>query len=381
MDVTTETLPCYHRRHHCGGGFQNLDEHQRPLSLWQGLMWSARRIFHKKTHAPPAVQTPDMLALRRPPERLRVTWLGHTTVLIQTPGLTLLTDPVFSDRASPVSFAGPRRLAPPALPVRDLPPIDVVLLSHDHYDHCDRASIVELAHRFAPVFFVPLGVAPLLRRWEAEPIVELDWWQRATLRTPAGPLRLTCTPARHFSGRSLFDRNRTLWTSWMIEAPATDATQNGRSGTGVSSNNGTSIAAAEPPSIRVYFGGDTGAGTHFEDIRAQLGAPEVALLPIGAYMPRSLMAPVHVGPEEAVQAFETLDAGHLVPTHWGTFDLAEEPVHAPAALLREIAEQRSLTERVHIPSPGESLSFDTPSPSEAACEAGSAEKPPPRSRR
>ena len=372
MNLTTETLPWHHRRHHCAGGFRNLDDKQgRPLSLWKGLTWSARRIFHDKTHRPPAVRRPDTLALRRRPEHVRATWIGHTTVLVQTPGFTLLTDPIFSDRASPVSFAGPRRLAPPALRVRDLPALDAVLLSHDHYDHCDQASIEALHRRHAPVFFVPLGVAALLRDWGVGPVVELDWWQCATLRpgaarAEAGPLRLTCTPARHFSGRSLFDRNATLWASWMIEAPAAaggppraqPSGPNGQGGANASSPSG----AAEP--IRIYFGGDTGAGSHFAEIGERLGAPEVALLPIGAFQPRELMAPVHTGPQEALDAFEALGAEHFVPTHWGTFDLAEEAVHDPAERLHRLAAERGLAERVRGPAPGEVLSF-TPAPGEA----------------
>ena len=356
MDLTTQLLPWHHRRHHRAGGFHNLDEHQRPISLWKGITWSVQRIFHGKTHRPPTVHPPDTVQLRRRPERLRITWIGHSTALIQTPGFNLLTDPIFSDRASPVTFAGPHRLVPPALTARDLPDIDAVLLSHDHYDHCDQASIEALHRHHEPVFFVPLGVAAHLRTWGVGPVVELDWWQRATLRpdadsaTELGPLQLTCTPARHFSGRSLFDRNSTLWASWMIEAPAASPAQNG------------SAPAGEP--VRVYFGGDTGEGKHFEDIRARLGIPEVALLPIGAFEPRELMAPVHMGPEEALRAFQTLQAEHFVPLHWGTFDLAEETVQAPAAQLKTIARRRNLAARIRVPSPGEALSF-APGPAEA----------------
>jgi L-ascorbate metabolism protein UlaG (beta-lactamase superfamily) len=367
MDHTIETLPWHDCRHHRTGGFQNVDEHRRPLSIWKGLTWSARRIFHGKTHRPPSVRTPDTVALRRRPARLRITWIGHTTVLVQTPDFTLLTDPIFAHRASPVPFAGPARLIPPALPVRDLPRIDAVLLSHDHYDHCDREAIEELSRRFEPTFFVPLGVARRLRDWGVEPTVEMDWWQRATFRlgekrTEAGPLRLTCTPARHFSGRSLFDRNSTLWASWMIEAPAgASAEQSAPSTNGNGHAPSTNGHPADDPdeTVRVYFGGDTGDGTHLEKIRERLGAPEVALLPIGAFQPRDLMAPIHIGPQEAMDAFEALEAEHFVPTHWGTFDLSEETVQAPAELLKEIAARRGLSGRVRIPDPGEVLSFET----------------------
>lgn len=383
MDLTTETLPWHHRRHHCRGGFQNPeDEQARPLSIWKGLTWSARRLFHGKTHEPPSPETPDAAALRRSPERLRVTWIGHTTVLVQTPSFTLLTDPIFSHRASPVTFAGPSRLAPPALSLGDLPEIDAVVLSHDHYDHCDQQSIEALYRRHEPTFFVPLGVAAHLRQWGVGPIVELDWWQRATLspHDKAGPLRLTCTPARHFSGRSLFDRNSTLWASWMIEAPAApgggalppggdgasakETSSNGTSADGASSNgagtNGFAPASGEAP-VRVYFGGDTGDGEHFADIGERLPPADVALLPIGAFQPRPLMEPVHIGPEEAVRAFDALGARHAVPTHWGAFDLAEETVQAPGEKLRALIERRGLSERFRVTAPGEVLSFDNAS--------------------
>ncbi|PSQ98239.1 MAG: hypothetical protein BRD48_07905 [Bacteroidetes bacterium QS_9_68_14] len=348
MNLTTETLPWYHRRHHCRGGFQNLeDERARPLSILKGLAWSARRFFSGKTHVPPPSQSPDAAELRRRPERLRVTWIGHTTVLVQTPGFTLLTDPIFSRRASPVTFAGPSRLAPPALSPGDLPEIDAVVLSHDHYDHCDRSSLEALYRRYEPTFFVPLGVAAHLRSWGVGPAVELDWWQRATLAPDdkAGPLRLTCTPARHFSGRSLFDRNTTLWSSWMIEAPATTGP------------NGP--APGEAP-VRVYFGGDTGDGSHFAEIGERLPPADVALLPIGASQPRALMEPVHIGPEDAVRALDALGAARAMPTHWGAFDLAEEAVQAPAEQLRALIERLGLDERFPVPVPGEVLSFGAP---------------------
>jgi L-ascorbate metabolism protein UlaG (beta-lactamase superfamily) len=393
MNLTTETLPWYHRRHHCRGGFQNPeDERARPLSIWKGLTWSARRFFNGKTHAPPPSQSPDVAELRRRPERLRVTWIGHTTVLVQTPGFTLLTDPIFSRRASPVTFAGPSRLAPPALPLGDLPEIDAVVLSHDHYDHCDRSSLEALYRRHEPTFFVPLGVAAHLRDWGVGPVVELDWWQRATLAPgdKAGPLRLTCTPARHFSGRSLFDRNATLWSSWMIEAPATtgpsapggdgipagdgagangassNGTSNGTSGNATSSNGtGPNGLASGGAPVRVYFGGDTGDGSHFAEIGERLPPADVALLPIGAFQPRALMEPVHIGPEDAVRALDALGAARAVPTHWGAFDLAEETVQAPAEELRVLIERRGLSERFCMVAPGEVLSFGTPTAADA----------------
>jgi L-ascorbate metabolism protein UlaG (beta-lactamase superfamily) len=425
MDCTVETLSCHHRRHHRPGGFQNLGTRdQRGASLWNGLGWAARRLVGGKTHEPPPVRTPDAQALRRSPDAgtTRVTWIGHSTTLIQTPDVTLLTDPIFSDRASPVSFAGPSRLIPPAMEVDELPPVDVVLLSHDHYDHCDQASLEALHRRHEPVFFVPLGVAARLRRWGLGPVIEMDWWQRATLRLSETrpPLHVTCAPASHFSGRSLFDSNSTLRASWQSDAPvaATEKglTENGSSANGSSANgsspngnsangasaNGASAKGAptvaedllEPDangaassssgeSVRIYFGGDSGSGDHFAEIRERLGAPDAAVLPIGAFEPRALMESVHIGPEEAVRAFEVLEAEHFVPIHWGTFDLAEETVQAPAELLEQLlARERHSPERFHVPDPGEVLSLErtaprgTDSTKEAPVEEASVERVP-----
>jgi L-ascorbate metabolism protein UlaG (beta-lactamase superfamily) len=279
-----------------------------------------RRAFQTKQNRPPAVRPVSLDTLHRPPDALRLTWIGHASLLLQWPGCTVLTDPMFSSRASPVSWAGPERLPSLPLSIDDLPPVDVVLLSHDHYDHLDAASIRALRARFDPLFLVPLGVDRRLRRWGIERIVAADWWQYVDI----SGWRFHCTPAQHFSGRGLWDRNTTLWAGWYI-IPRDDA----------------SIP-------RLFFAGDTAYAAHFSACRERLGAPDVACLPIGANRPRRIMRPVHMNPDEALQAFYDLNARRLIPIHWGTFDLADEPVQAPARRLRTLTTHHPEGARVTI---------------------------------
>ncbi len=306
--------PWHDRRHHRGGGFRTPWATPHRASLLDLTQWLARYLSRRKHNVPPPVRAIDAARLHVRPRRLRITWLGHATLLIQTPTLTLLTDPIFSERASPLRFVGPRRL--PALPLEPaaLPPIDAVLLSHNHYDHLDRPSAHLLARRFDPLFAAPLGVARHLHRWGLRRTLTMDWGQHVALGAAGAGLRLHCTPAQHFSGRGLLDRNRTLWAGWYLE---------------------TESGETEDP-VRVFFAGDTAYGPHFAQIRERLGAPHVALLPIGANRPRAVMRPVHMNPPEAARAAADLRAAHVVPTHWGTFDLAAEPVQEPPARFRRL---------------------------------------------
>jgi L-ascorbate metabolism protein UlaG (beta-lactamase superfamily) len=230
------------------------------------------------------------------PDNVAITFINHASFLIHLPGAVVLTDPIFSQRCSPVSWAGPKRVRPPGIALADLPRPDVVLLSHNHYDHMDFPSLRALQARYAPRFVTTLGNSRTLAKLGIA-ATELDWWQD----TSAGFLRITATPARHFSARTPFDRNRTLWGGFMISAGAGS----------------------------VLFAGDSGTGPHWADIRTRLGAPDVALLPIGAYEPRWFMAPVHMNPAEAVEAHLTLGARQSVGMHFGTFQLTDEAIDAP----------------------------------------------------
>jgi L-ascorbate metabolism protein UlaG (beta-lactamase superfamily) len=237
-----------------------------------------------------------------PPSRvevsgLRVTLVNHSTVLIQQGATNILTDPIWSERASPVSWLGPKRRRKPGVRMEDLPPIHAVLISHNHFDHLDLPTLRQLAARGSSTFVVAARGARLLRSQRIESVHELDWGESLAI----SGFIIHSVPALHFSARSILDRNKTLWCGYIIEYPES----------------------------LVYFAGDTGFGSHFAQIREKFGSPQVALLPIGAYEPRWFMSPVHMAPEEAVRAHEILGAKTSIAIHHGTFQLADEGIDTP----------------------------------------------------
>jgi N-acyl-phosphatidylethanolamine-hydrolysing phospholipase D len=287
------------------------------LPFFARRMWAS---WFPRPGAAPRVPFDPAAMLNSP----SVTWIGHATLLVRLDGVTFLTDPMFSERASPLSFAGPRRLVDPGVPLADLPKVDFVVLSHDHYDHTDVHSVRALAARGAR-FIVPRGMGALLRGWGAD-AAELAWWEQATF----GPLRVHCVPARHFSGRTLTDRNRRLWAGWVVEGD----------------------------SRRFYFAGDTAYFPGFGEIGERLGPADLAAVPIGAYLPAAMMKPVHVTPEEALRGATEAGAKRIVGMHFGTFDLTDEPLDEPPVRFRAEAARLGLgDDRAFVLKIGETRGF------------------------
>ena len=262
---------------------------------------------------------------------LRVTAIGHASLLIQAAGVNILTDPVWSERASPVSFAGPKRVSAPGVAFDDLPPIDVVLLSHCHYDHLDVATLRRLQAAHAPLIGMPLGNDAIVRAAvpEARCVVG-DWWDRLAL---SDRVSTTLTPATHWANRWPTDVRMALWSGHWLDTPAGS----------------------------VWFAGDTGYGDGaiFRQIRERLGAPDVALIPIGAYEPRWFMSAQHVNPEEAVRILQDVEAGHALGIHWGTFQLTDESRDAPRlALATALSANGIPPQRFVAAQAGEAYGFD-----------------------
>ena len=276
-----------------------------PMPLWE--------FFCPKEQRSPLAPLPTVDPLpdwRRPPETgLRVTVLGHSTLLLEIDGARVLTDPVWSPRASPTRRAGPKRFQPMPVALGALPPVDVILLSHDHYDHLDYWVIRELAGGDTR-FICPLGVGAHLEAWGVAPqrITEVDWWESVDL--PGRDLRITATPAQHFSGRAPGTRNHTLWASYVLEGST----------------------------HRVFFGADTGLTREYESIRARFHPFDLVFLEIGAFHPA--WGDIHLGPERALTALDFLGGGPLLPIHWGTFDLAPHRWDQPIEALTRLAHGR-----------------------------------------
>ena len=287
--------------HFDGTRFFNPGEPETDRTLKQVLRW--QRSMPNNPWPGSVAVTPVIPDARV--ERLRVTMVGHATLLIQVAGLNLLTDPVWSDRASPLAFAGPKRVTAPGVRMEDLPPIDAILLSHNHYDHLDIKTLKALHQRHAPLIVTPLGNDAIVRRHSPAARIKAGDWGAEVEIAPGAQVHIV--PATHWSSRGIRDRRMALWSGFMLRA-------GGR---------------------LVYFAGDTGYGTGriFRTMRERFGPPDLAIIPIGAYDPRWFMAAQHVDPEEAVQIMRDLDARAAVGVHWGTFKLTGEPRDEPATRL------------------------------------------------
>jgi N-acyl-phosphatidylethanolamine-hydrolysing phospholipase D len=310
-------IPDPARPHHRPGGFRNNFVDFTPKGLVELLHWRALSIrdgLPRPPREPIPVVEPDLAFIHanaRAGSAMQpaATWIGHATVLMQLGGLNMLTDPIFSERASPLSFVGPRRHQPPGLRLDQLPRIDLVLVSHNHYDHCDADSLLALNRQNggAPLFVVPLGLKDWLAGLGITRAVELDWWQSHRLDRA----EVMLTPVQHWSGRGLHDRMDTLWGGFAVLTPGFD----------------------------VFHAGDTGYSADFAEIRRRLAARQgrhgfdLALLPIGGYEPRWFMASQHVNPDESVRMHRDLGARRSLGMHWGTFELTDESLdEAPRAL-------------------------------------------------
>ncbi|MCB9600933.1 MAG: MBL fold metallo-hydrolase [Sandaracinus sp.] len=292
----------------------------------QGPSWPIFRefLFGGRKRRPPGripVESPFEAWSKKDDTGLRITWLGHSTTLLELDGVRVLTDPVFGERVSPVSFAGAKRFHEVPATIDQLPAVDLVLLSHDHYDHLCASSMRAIAKLGVPVV-TALGVGARLEKMGVDPakIVELDWWESYAL--PGERLRVTATPAQHFSGRSLTDRNRTLWASWVLQSERR----------------------------KIFFSGDTGLTDAFAEIGERFDGFDVVMLEIGAWHPS--WGSIHLGPEGALKAFEMLGGNALFPVHWSTFDLGLHPWEEPAETLTQLANARGtrlLTPRLGRP--------------------------------
>jgi N-acyl-phosphatidylethanolamine-hydrolysing phospholipase D len=288
---------------------------------------SLRKLFRwvlTRTAPPKAKPCPltanDPAALRANRARPTLTWIGHSTFLIQLEGLNLITDPIFTKRASPVYFAGPKRITPVGLAVEDLPPLDIVLISHNHHDHLNEHSVRAILARQPenpPLFVVPAGMGGWFRRRGFPRVAELDWWQSVeTGSGKPGGLKIHAVPVQHWSQRTAFWVNHSRWLGFVIE---------GRGG-------------------KLFFPGDTGYSKDFADIRERMGPMTAALLPIGAYEPEWFMKPMHTNPEEAVRIHQDLGAKLSVAMHWGTFALTDEPFDEPPSRFRQAMQGQGIPE-------------------------------------
>lgn len=307
--------------HHTPEGFENNYPHDHPsrLDFWR---WSVQRRLAGLPKPPQqdlSPVTPDLAFLRANRSEAAVTWIGHATVLMQMGGLNILTDPQFSERASPLSWIGPKRWQPPGVALDQLPRIDLVLVSHNHYDHLDLASVRALAGQAGgpPLFLVPLGIKEWFDRNvpnAEDHVLDFDWWDTQYILGAT----VHFVPAQHWSQRTLWDRNKTLWGGWVLEQPE----------------------------FTFYFAGDMGYSRDTLDIGERFGGFDLAAIPVGAYEPRWFMRNQHINPDEAVQVHKDVQARQSLGVHWGTFQgITDEPLDQPIADLKQALEKHGLSDR------------------------------------
>ena len=289
--------------------FKNTDEDSAGKSFREFLKWS----FTNKKPELVAIDSSDEWKELTPTSIDYLVWIGHATYLINKDGLTILTDPVFSKRASPVRFAGPKRLIPPAIPIDQLPNIDVITVSHNHYDHLDLRSLKKI-YKANPnaIFLVPKGDKKRLERRGIENVKEFLWWEDIEIKGS----KFTFTPVQHWSARGIADRNKSLWGGWFMNLK----------------------------SEIIYHAGDTGYSSDFIETKKRLGSPSLSLIPVGAYAPRWFMKTNHVNPPEAIQVAIDLESERNFGMHWGTFQLTDEEIMEPPELLNQALEERGLSE-------------------------------------
>ncbi len=314
----SETTPVAETpKHHTAEGFQNVYNKTEKKSFFSFVHM---RMFgedewadYEASKDTVPVQKADLSRIKAPGDLPQITWVGHSTFLIQYQGVNFLTDPIFSEYASPFSFAGPRRVHPPSISIRDLPRIDFVIISHNHYDHLDLGTVEQIHNQTR--WMVPLG----LKTWFLdagvleENIEEFDWWDSVEINS----IKITATPSQHWSGRGLWDRFKTLWASWTVQIEDLD----------------------------IWFGGDTGYNSYqFKEIGERFPDFDIALIPIGAYAPRWFMKAQHVNPEEAVKIHQDLQACQSYGIHWGTFPLTAEPIDDPPKRLKQALAEANIPE-------------------------------------
>ncbi len=302
--------------------YKNTNEQENGKTFGQLMTWV---LDGEKSPEKVEIESSTQWQELAPTQTNYAVWIGHATYLINNGDINILTDPIFSKRASPVGFAGPKRMIPPAMTLNDLPKIDAVVVSHNHYDHLDIWSLKKLFKlNSETIFLVPTGDKKRLVKAGIRNVVEMNWWDIFRVSNT----EFHFTPVQHWSKRGLFDRNKSLWGGWFIK-----------------SND-----------LSLYHAGDTGYSSDFKTTYERLGAPDYSFIPIGAYDPRWFMKDSHVNPEEAVQIALDLKTPHSFGMHWGTFTLTDEPVLEPPARLKEALEKQNLESDFFIsPKPGEIL--------------------------